>query len=40
MLVMHDISQRKSYENELLQFSTSIENILSQKIQRTPRRAR
>ncbi len=32
MLVMRDISQRKSYENELLQFNTSIENILSQKI--------
>ena len=32
MLVMRDISQRKSYENELLQFNTSIETILSQKI--------
>lgn len=32
MLVMRDISQRKSYENELLQFNTSIETILNQKI--------
>ena len=32
MLVMRDITQRKSYESELLQFNTSIETILSQKI--------
>ena len=32
MLVMRDISQRKNYETELLQFNTSIETILSQKI--------
>ena len=32
MLVMRDITQRKSYESELLQFNTSIETILGQKI--------
>jgi transcriptional regulator with PAS, ATPase and Fis domain len=32
MLVMRDITQRKNYESELLQFNTSIETILSQKI--------
>ncbi len=32
MLVMRDISQRKSFEQELLQFNTSIETILAEKI--------
>ncbi len=32
MLVMRDISQRKNFERELLQFNTSIETILEQKI--------
>ncbi|MCL2790774.1 MAG: sigma 54-interacting transcriptional regulator [Desulfobulbus sp.] len=32
MLIMRDITQRKNYERELLQFNTSIENILEQKI--------
>jgi transcriptional regulator with PAS, ATPase and Fis domain len=32
MLVMRDITQRKNYEQELLQFNTSIETILQQKI--------
>lgn len=32
MLVMRDITQRKTFEWELLQFNTSIETILQQKI--------
>jgi transcriptional regulator with PAS, ATPase and Fis domain len=32
MLVMRDITQRKKFEQELLQFNTSIETILQQKI--------
>ncbi|ADW18431.1 sigma54 specific transcriptional regulator, Fis family [Desulfobulbus propionicus DSM 2032] len=32
MLVMRDITQRKNFERELLQFNTSIETILQQKI--------
>ena len=32
MLVMRDITQRKNFERELLQFNTSIETILEQKI--------
>jgi transcriptional regulator with PAS, ATPase and Fis domain len=32
MLVMRDISQRKTFERELLQFNTSIETILQKKI--------
>jgi Nif-specific regulatory protein len=32
MLVMRDITQRKKFELELLQFNTSIETILQQKI--------
>ncbi len=32
MLVVRDISQRKNFERELLQFNTSIETILEQKI--------
>lgn len=32
MLVMRNISQRKNFERELLQFNTSIETILEQKI--------
>lgn len=32
MLVMRDITQRKNFEQELLQFNTSIETILKQKI--------
>ncbi len=32
MLVMRDIGQRKNFERELLQFNTSIETILQQKI--------
>ncbi|MCL2341034.1 MAG: sigma 54-interacting transcriptional regulator [Proteobacteria bacterium] len=32
MLIMRDITQRKNYERELLQFNTSIETILEQKI--------
>ena len=32
MLIMRDITQRKEYERELLQFNTSIETILEQKI--------
>ena len=32
MLVMRDITQRKTFERELLQFNTSIETILQQKI--------
>jgi len=32
MLVMRDITERKKFEQELLQFNTSIETILQQKI--------
>jgi len=32
MLVMRDITERKDFEHELLQFNTSIETILHQKI--------
>jgi transcriptional regulator with PAS, ATPase and Fis domain len=32
MLVMRDITQRKNFERELLQFNTNIESILQQKI--------
>ncbi len=32
MLVMRDITQRKTFERELLQFNTSIETILQKKI--------
>ncbi|MGD9947332.1 MAG: sigma-54 interaction domain-containing protein [Desulfobulbus sp.] len=32
MLVMRDITERKKFEQELLQFNTSIETILEQKI--------
>ena len=32
MLVMRDITQRKTFERELLQFNTNIETILHQKI--------
>ena len=32
MLVMRDITQRKTFERELLEFNTSIETILQQKI--------
>jgi len=32
MLVMRDITERKQFEQELLQFNTSIETILEQKI--------
>ncbi|WP_310599419.1 sigma 54-interacting transcriptional regulator [Desulfobulbus sp.] len=32
MLIMRDITQRKNFERELLQFNTSIETILEQKI--------
>jgi transcriptional regulator with PAS, ATPase and Fis domain len=32
MLVMRDVTQRKNFERELLQFNTSIETILEQKI--------
>ncbi|MCL1980146.1 MAG: sigma 54-interacting transcriptional regulator [Proteobacteria bacterium] len=32
MMIMRDITQRKSFERELLQFNTSIETILEQKI--------
>ncbi|MDD2465538.1 MAG: sigma 54-interacting transcriptional regulator [Desulfobulbus sp.] len=32
MLVMRDITERKQFEQELLQFNTSIETILQQKI--------
>ncbi len=32
MLVMRDVTQRKKFEQELLQFNNNIENILQQKI--------